>query len=153
MFINNKKIDLVILAGGIGSRIKKHLGGKPKPMLKFNSKYFLNYLINNLGKYNFNKIIILTRYKSDIIYNKFHKKNFNFINIECINEKKKMGTGGALHLIKKKVNDFVLVNGDSIFDINIVNFIKKRKKDSLGVLALKKNFGQKTMGPSSSNAE
>ena len=144
MFINNKKIDLVILAGGIGSRIKKQLGGKPKPMLRFNNKYFLNYLINNLSKYNFNKIIILTRYKSDIIHKKFHKKNFNFINIECINEKKKMGTGGALHLIKKKVNDFVLVNGDSIFDIDIVNFTKKIKKNSLGALALKKNFNQQS---------
>ena len=144
MFIKNKKIDLVILAGGIGSRIKKHLDGKPKPMLKFNNKYFLSYIINNLSKYNFNKIIILTRYKSNIIHKKFHKKNFNFINVECINEKKKMGTGGALHLIKKKVNDFVLVNGDSIFDINIVNFTKKIKKNCLGVLALKKNLDQKS---------
>jgi D,D-heptose 1,7-bisphosphate phosphatase len=144
LFIKNKKIDLVILAGGIGSRIKKHLDGKPKPMLKFNNKYFLSYIINNLSKYNFNKIIILTRYKSNIIHKKFHKKNFNFINVECINEKKKMGTGGALHLIKKKVNDFVLVNGDSIFDINIVNFTKKIKKNCLGVLALKKNLDQKS---------
>ena len=144
MFIKNKKIDLVILAGGIGSRIKKHLDGKPKPMLKINNKYFLSYVINNLSKYNFNKIIILTRYKSNIIHKKFHRKNFNFINVECINEKKKMGTGGALHLIKKKVNDFVLVNGDSIFDINIVNFTKKIKKNCLGALALKKNLNQKS---------
>ena len=144
MFINKKKIDLVILAGGIGSRIKRHLDGKPKPMIKFNGKNFLNYVINNLSKYNFNKIIILTRYKSQIIHKNFDKKNFNFINVECIREKKKMGTGGALNLIKKKVNDFVLVNGDTIFDIDIINFIKKIKKNCLGALALKKSLKQKS---------
>ena len=40
--MNKKKIDLVILAGGKGSRIKEYLHGFPKPMLKFNNKYFLN---------------------------------------------------------------------------------------------------------------
>ena len=136
--MNNKKIDLVILAGGTGSRIKKHLNGKPKPMLKFNNKYFLNYVINNLSKYNFNKIIILTRYKSRIIHKNFDKTNFNFTDVECIKEKRKMGTGGALNLIKKKVNDFILVNGDTIFNIDIEDFTNKIKKNCLGTLALKK---------------
>ena len=144
MFVNNKKIDLVILAGGTGSRIKKYLNGKPKPMLKFNNKYFLNYVINSLSKYNFNKIIILTRYKSRIIHKNFDKKKFNFTDVECIKEKKKMGTGGALNLIKKKVNDFILVNGDTIFNIDIEDFTKKIKKNCLGTLALKKNLKQKS---------
>ena len=142
--MNNKKIDLVILAGGTGSRIKKHLNGKPKPMLKFNNKYFLNYVINNLSKYNFNKIIILTRYKSRIIHKNFDKTNFNFTDVECIKEKRKMGTGGALNLIKKKVNDFILVNGDTIFNIDIEDFTNKIKKNCLGTLALKKNLKQKS---------
>ena len=43
-----KKIDLVILTGGKGSRIKQFLRGKPKPMVKFNNKHFLNYLIQFL---------------------------------------------------------------------------------------------------------
>ncbi len=139
-----RKLDLVILAGGIGSRIKKHLAGKPKPMLKFNNKYFLNYVINNLSKYNFNKIIIITRYKSHIIHKNFHKKNFNFTNVECIKEKKRMGTGGALSLVRKKVNDFILTNGDTIFDIDINSFVKKVKRNCLGALSLKKNVNQKS---------
>ena len=69
-----KKIDFVVLAGGKGSRIKKYLDGKPKPMLKFNNKYFLDYLINNLCKYPANKIYILTGYRSKTIYEHFHKK-------------------------------------------------------------------------------
>jgi len=140
----NKKVDLVILAGGEGTRIKKFLNGMPKPMIKFNNKHFLNYVINNFSKYNFNKIIILTRYKNNIIHKKYHNKIINFINIECIREKSKMGTGGALNLIKKKVNDFVLLNGDTLFDINLNDFMNSLNKKNLGTIALRKNNNQKS---------
>ncbi|MBD1155586.1 NTP transferase domain-containing protein, partial [Pelagibacterales bacterium SAG-MED18] len=63
-----KNVDLVILVGGRGSRIKEFLKNKPKPMIKFNNIYFLQYLINNLSKYPFNKIYLLTGYKSEIIF-------------------------------------------------------------------------------------
>ena len=66
-----KNIDLVILAGGKGSRIKKYLNNNPKPMVKFNNIFFLNYIINNLVKYPFNRIFILTRFKNKIIFKKF----------------------------------------------------------------------------------
>ena len=88
---SNKKLDLLILVGGKGTRIKKYLRGLPKPMLKFNNKFFLNYIINFASKYNLNKIYLLTGYKSNIIYQKFHNKTFNFVKIECIKEKKEMG--------------------------------------------------------------
>ena len=142
--LKKNKIDLVILAGGVGSRIKKYLRGKPKPMVKLNNKYFLNYIINNVSKYNFNKIIILTRFRHKIIHQKFNNKNFNFIKVECIKEKKKLGTGGALGLIKNKVNDFILLNGDTIFDIDFSALIKNIKKNSLGAIALKINNNQKS---------
>ena len=120
-----KNIDLVILAGGKGTRIKEFLGNKPKPMVKFNNIHFLQYLINSLGKFSFNKIYILTGYKHGAIFKNFHNKIFNLTKIKCLNEKTLMGTGGALlNLKKEKINDFILVNGDTIFDIDINNLIK-----------------------------
>ena len=41
-----QNIDLVILAGGKGTRIKEFLGNYPKPMIKFNNKHFIQYLLN-----------------------------------------------------------------------------------------------------------
>ena len=137
-----KDIDLVILAGGKGTRIKKYLNNMPKPMLKFNHIYFLKYLINNFAKYPFKKIYILTGYKNNIIYKNFNNKIYNFIKVKCINEKKLLGTGGALYSLKKeKMNDFVLTNGDTIFDIDLINFIKTCKQGDIGSMALshKKN--------------
>ena len=52
-----KKIDLVILAGGKGSRIKNFLVGKPKPMLKFNNKY-RPVVRNKVHHYNITGVII-----------------------------------------------------------------------------------------------
>ena len=135
-----KNIDLVILAGGKGTRIKEFLDNKPKPMVKFNNIYFLQYLINLLGKYSFNKIYILAGYKHEIIFKNFHNKIFNLTKIKCLKERNLMGTGGALlNLKKEKMNDFILVNGDTIFDIDLKNFTKVCKKKNLGAIALTAN--------------
>ena len=135
-----KNLDLVILAGGKGTRIKKYLHNKPKPMVKFNEIFFLQYLINIYSKYPINKIFILTGYKSDIIFKNFHNKIFNFTKVVCIKEKKLMGTGGALlNLKRNKIKDFILVNGDTVFDIDLADFIKSFKKKKLGCVALAPN--------------
>ncbi len=135
-----KEIDLVILAGGKGSRIKHFLKNKPKPMLQFNKIFFLRYLINMYSKYPFKNIYILCGYKSDLIFKNFHNKNFNFCKIKCIKEKKLLGTGGALSNLKKyEISDFVLTNGDTIFDINLSDFIKSNKSNKLGSIALTHN--------------
>jgi len=135
-----KNLDLVILAGGKGSRIKKFLNNKPKPMVKFNDIYFLQYLINIFSKYPIRKIFILVGYKSEIIYKNFHNKSFNFTKIICVKEKTLMGTGGALlNLKNKNIKDFILVNGDTIFDIDLVDFTKSLKKNKIGCVALAPN--------------
>ena len=129
-------LSIAILAGGKGSRIKKYLKNVPKPMLKFNNIHFLQYLINIYSKYPIDKIYILAGYKSDIIFKKYNNKTFNFTKIICLKEKKLMGTGGALFKLKSKVKDFILVNGDTIFDINLTNFFKSVSKQKIGSLAL-----------------
>jgi len=140
--MNKKKIDLVILAGGKGSRIKEYLHGFPKPMLKFNNKYFLTYILNLISKYDFNKIYILTGYRSKIIFKNFHNKTFNFIKVICVKENKEMGTGGALSLLKDKVNDFILLNGDTLFNIDYLKFINSLNKKKIGIVSLVKNLNQ-----------
>ena len=95
------KLDLVILAGGKGSRISKITKFVPKPLIKFGEISFLEHLLNYYKKINFNKIYILTGYKSSK-FEKFNRKKLNFIEIEVIKENSPMGTAGALFSIKKK---------------------------------------------------
>ena len=132
-----KVYDLVILAGGKGSRIKSLTNNSQKCIYKFNGKFFLDYVLNLYSKYNLNKIYILTGYKHQLIHKYFDKKFKNFSRIECIREKRPLGTGGALfNLKKKKVNDFFLVNGDTIFDINLNELVSGLKNKTLGVMSL-----------------
>lgn len=135
------KTDLVILAGGKGTRIKK-LSNYPKPIVKFNNLYFLDYLMQNYLLHNFKNIYILAGHKGKQIKKKYHKKIHNLKKITVIIEKKPMDTGGALYNLKKKIkNNFVLVNGDSILDIDLDRFIKKKlNKNLLKIALIKKKF-------------
>tara|TARA_B100000579_G_scaffold21758_1_gene15335 strand:+ start:2044 stop:3228 length:1185 start_codon:yes stop_codon:yes gene_type:complete len=137
-------LDLVILAGGKGSRIKSLLKAKPKPMATFNNKPFLEYIIQCYSKYNFKNIFLLTGYKSEKIFKNFHNKYYNCTPIRCLNEKKLMGTAGALNSLKKKVNDFILINGDTFLEIDLKKLVKSCDKKSYGSLTLVKNQSYKS---------
>ena len=136
-------IDLVILAGGKGTRIRK-LSNYPKPFIKFNNLHFLDYLMQNYLLYSFKNIYILAGYKGDQIKKKYHQKKYNLKKINVIIEKKIMDTGGALYNLKSIIkNDFVLVNGDSILDIDLDKFIKKKlNKNLLKIALIKKKFSK-----------
>ena len=129
-------IDLVILAGGRGTRIRE-LSNYPKPIIKFNNLYFLDYLIQTFSIYNFKNIFILAGYKGSQIRKIYSRRIFNLKKIKVIIEKKPMDTGGALFNLKNIIkNDFILVNGDSVLDININNFVKKKLNKNLIKIAL-----------------
>jgi len=138
-----EKIDIVILAGGKGSRIKKLINNCPKPLARINkNKMFLDYLLNNICKYNINKIFILAGYKGNKIYKAYHGKNINLVPVKCIVEKKPLGTAGSLLQIKKKISKkFMIINGDTIFDINFDEFKKNKiKKDEIFMALSKSNY-------------
>tara|TARA_B110000008_G_scaffold270348_1_gene300497 strand:+ start:1724 stop:2911 length:1188 start_codon:yes stop_codon:yes gene_type:complete len=131
-----KYLDLVILAGGKGTRIKKFTRNKPKPLAKIGRFTFLDLLLSNVTKYNFRKIIILAGYKGQQIFKKYNNKSINFIKIQCIIEKKPLGTGGGLKIIKNHLTDnFFVINGDTISDFNYYEMLKLKKKHK-SVIAL-----------------
>tara|TARA_B110000503_G_scaffold134348_1_gene213186 strand:+ start:27 stop:1229 length:1203 start_codon:yes stop_codon:yes gene_type:complete len=123
--MNFKNTDVLILAGGRGTRIKEITSKIPKPLIKFNKKPLLTLILNNISKYNFNKIFILTGYKGNQIKAKYDNQYYNFIKIHCVHEKKRLGTWGAVTNIKKRIKkNFILINGDTVFNPNFENFLK-----------------------------
>ena len=116
----------VILAGGYGTRLGNLTKHTPKPLIKINQNLsFIDYLINFLKYQGFEKFLILTYFKSEKFKRHFKKKKEN---VKIIYEKKKLGTGGAIKNAYKYLDDyFIVVNGDTIFDINIHDLIKNAK--------------------------
>jgi len=141
------KFDCVILVGGYGSRISKVTKNTPKPLIKITKNSFLQDLINNICKFNLNKIYLLGRYKGYKIKEKFNNSKNNFVKIEYLNEKKILDTGGALSLVKNKIKrNFILINGDTFFDINLNDFFQNGKENNkICTLALtkSKNYSEK----------
>ena len=129
---NNKVIDqAVILAGGLGTRLGNITKKIPKPLIKINNKPFIEYLLFNLSRQGFRKVLILCSYKSHFFFKKYHNKKYFNLKIICLKENNPAGTGGALLNAKNFLkNTFLLCNGDTYFDINLndlsSNFDKKK---------------------------
>ena len=134
------KIDhAAILAGGLGKRLGKITKKTPKPLIKINNIEFIKYLIFDLVKNNFKKIIILTCYKNKKFKDKFDKLNFLNVKIICINEKQPLGTGGSVAQLKKYKKNFLVLNGDSYVDFNYQKFLKLKKSSLAKILLVKNN--------------
>ena len=137
-------IDVAILVGGKGSRLGNITKSTPKPLLKINNIRFLDLVISNLSKYNLHNIYLLCSYKRKKFFKLYHKKKINNSLICCIDEGKFKGTGGALYKLKKKVKkDFILLNGDTFFDINFNEFMKIKLREKIALIALTKNINYK----------
>lgn len=136
---NFPKIDVVILAGGKGTRIKKFLNGKPKPMIKIIKRDFVDYIIKKVSSYPVNKIFIMCGFRGNKIYKKYNNTFQNLVPISCIIEKKPLGTGGAIKSLKNKVaRNFIVLNGDTYFDIDLSVFFKNKNKNKI-IMSLAKN--------------
>ena len=134
--------QLVILCGGRGLRIKNYTDKIPKPLLEFNNRPFLYYLITYFAKKGVRNFLLFTHYKHAYFKKFCEKYNFNNLHIEIINEKVKLGTGGGILSFKDKLkNFFFLLNGDTLQDINLEKFIKlhKKKKNYITVSLSKSN--------------
>jgi len=129
--------DIVILVGGRGSRISKFTTKIPKPLIKIGSKPFLDQLICKFIKYNFKKIYLLCSYKKKFFFKRYHKKIIHNSKIICVDEGQQKDTGGALYKLRNKIkNNFILINGDTYFDINLNKMLKINMSKNIGVMAL-----------------
>jgi len=123
-------MQIVILCGGKGSRLKEVTKKTPKPMLLFYKKPFIERIIDYLNNQGFNNFLLLCGYKHRYIVEHFKKRRLNYkINFSV--EKKILGTGGAVLNAKKLLEkNFILLNGDSFLPEKYGNIIKKFKKNN-----------------------
>ena len=134
----------VILCGGLGTRLGVLTKKTPKPLLKVNGKPFIEYQILNLARHGIKKIFLICSYKYSLFQKKYHKKKFLSSVVVCINEKKPRGTGGGLKLIQNKLDkQFLVLNGDTIFDINYLDLSLNFNPNKYACIATTNKIGKR----------
>ena len=119
----------VIMAGGMGTRISSVASNIPKPMIRIGNKPILEYEINCLSRQGFTDIIITVSHLGQIIMDYFGDGSAFGTNIEYYNEATPLGNAGALFKLKDKLtNDFLLLNADTILDVDLNRFVGHHKK-------------------------
>jgi D-glycero-alpha-D-manno-heptose 1-phosphate guanylyltransferase len=112
--------EAIILAGGLGTRIRETIGEIPKPMAPVNGKPFLHYLFKHLRKNNIQTVILSVGYKWEMIHKEFGNEYLG-IKIKYAIEEKQLGTGGgikqALELVEG--DKVYILNGDTYFNIDL----------------------------------
>lgn len=98
-------MKVIILCGGVGSRLSEETKLIPKPMIKIGKLPILEHIIKIYNYYGFNKFILATGYKNKII-NKYFKK---YKNIDCIYTGKDTSTGGRLLRLKSFLNQKIIL--------------------------------------------
>lgn len=104
-------MEAIILAGGLGTRLRSSIPDLPKPMAPIGGKPFLEFLLTYLGKYNIERVILSVGYKYEIIQENFGNR-FADMMIDYAVEDEPLGTGGG---IRRALN---LVNGDTVLILN-----------------------------------
>ena len=86
----------VILCGGYGKRLGKITLKTPKPLIKINNQTVLEYIIKYLTRYGIDNVLLLCHYKYSMFKKKFHNKVFYGAKIQCVEEKKPLGSSGGI---------------------------------------------------------
>jgi glucose-1-phosphate cytidylyltransferase len=118
-------MKVVILAGGLGTRISEYTKSIPKPMIRIKTLPILVHIMNHYVKYGFNEFYIALGYKGNVIKNYFKKKKFN-CKVNLINTGKNTMTGGRLKRLKKYLHkeNFFLTYGDGLSNVDLAKLLK-----------------------------
>ncbi len=142
---NCKAIDVVVLCGGLGTRLQSVMKDCPKSMATINGRPFLDILIENVASYGFCHFVLCTGHKKDYIKQYYSSKKCS-LDITFSEEKKLLGTGGAIKNAKLFVesNPFLVMNGDSVCPLDLSDFLRfhtSTKADISMVLIKSENAG------------
>lgn len=112
----------VILAGGLGTRLKPFTEIIPKPLLPIGEQSLLEIQIEHLKKYGFDEIYLATNYKSKYIENFFGDGSNYGVKLIISKEDTPLGTVGPLSLLQNELTEpFLVINGDVLTALNFKN--------------------------------
>lgn len=118
-------MEAIILAGGLGTRLRSVIADVPKPMALVAGEPFLKHLFVYMSRQGVSKVILSVGYKYEVIEEFFGEK---YLGIEIVYsiEKEALGTGGAIKkaLVSTTESNLLILNGDTFFNVSLNELIK-----------------------------
>ncbi|MBB1284221.1 HAD-IIIA family hydrolase [Flavisolibacter sp. BT320] len=131
--------EAIVLAGGLGSRLQEAVPELPKVLATVAGKPFLSYVIDSLRMQGVTRFVFALGYKFDLV-EKFLKESYPTLSYSVAVEHEPLGTGGAIRLALQKTKNrhVLIINGDTLFKVNIADlFLSHLSKNATCTLALK----------------
>ena len=125
---NLNSIDVILLAGGFGTRLRSIIGPSPKILAPLHDRVFLDYQIDKLIEMGARKLLLSLGYQADQVISYLRNQSYP-IDIDWVVEDQPLGTAGGLKLALKKVRKtpVLIMNGDTWLTIDYENFIKSHQ--------------------------
>lgn len=123
--------EAIVLAGGLGTRLRDVIGEFPKPLAPINNAPFLKYLLDYLNNNGIEKVILAVGYKWELIHEQFGDSYKNISLIYSV-EETQLGTGGAIKLALQKIteNSCFVLNGDTLFNVPLKEIARLHLKQN-----------------------
>ena len=123
-----------ILIGGKGTRLGDAVNNTPKPLLEVCGRPFVEHVMLNLRRFGFTEFVLLAGYQSEVVHEKYTVESTFAQELDAtitvVVEPSPMGTGGALKYAREHLREeFLLLNGDSIFDFNYLDLSNCKRKN------------------------
>lgn len=123
----------VIMAGGKGTRLAALNTDIPKPMFPVLGKPILEYQIESLIRSGIKDVILIVGHLKEVIMEHFEDGRKFGVNISYIEENEPLGTAGALYYLKNEKDDFFLIFGDLVLDIDFKRFMSYHKEHNAAI--------------------
>ncbi|MBM9603016.1 nucleotidyltransferase family protein [Desulfopila inferna] len=125
---------VVLMAGGLGTRLRPLTAETPKPMLTVGSRPILETILDSFSRYGFRNFYFSVNYRAEKIREYFKDGSQYGANISYLNEKDRLGTAGALSLLPQDISEPIIVmNGDLLTNVNfdqLLNYHLLAKADA-----------------------
>lgn len=141
---NFKSNWVVIMAGGLGTRLGELTKDTPKPMLKVGAKPMIEHIIDMFVSHGFTKFMLSVNYKAEVIKEYFKDGSKFGIEVKYLEEKKRLGTGGALSLIDVEFDEpFFVTNGDVLSSLDYEELLSYHKEqNAMATMCIRKDSYQ-----------
>lgn len=120
----NRDNPIILMAGGLGTRLRPLTENQPKPLLRVGSKPILETIIENFRGQGFYRIYLSINYMGDMIRDYFGRGDKWDVEISYLEEKERLGTAGALSLLPAKPDlPMIVMNGDLLTNVDFVRLL------------------------------